>query len=123
MSQDTTFEYEYSAKKQKEIEEIKKKYLPKEEDKMETLRKLDQSVERKGTMYSVIIGVIGTLILGTGMSITMVASAAWMVPGIVIGIVGMAIVGIAYPIFIKVTRDQRKKIAPQIIALTEELLG
>ena len=123
MNQENTFEYEYSAKKQKEIEEIKKKYLPKEEDKMETLRKLDQSVERKGTMYSVIIGVIGTLILGTGMSITMVASAAWMVPGIVIGIVGMAIVGIAYPIFIKVTRDQRKKIAPQIIALTEELLG
>ena len=123
MSQDTTFEYEYSAKKQKEIEEIKKKYLPKEEDKMELLRKLDRSAEQKATMYSVIVGVIGTLILGIGMSITMVGTVVWMAPGIVIGVIGMVILGIAYPVFLRVIKEQRKKIAPQIIALTEELLG
>lgn len=120
---ETAFEFDYSAKKQKEIEEIKKKYLPKEEDKMETLRKLDRSAEQKGTMYSVIIGTIGTLLLGIGMSITMTGAAALFVLGIIIGLVGIAVLVPAYPIFKKVTEEQRKKIAPQILALTEELQG
>ena len=119
----TSFEFDYSAKKQKEIEEIKKKYLPKEEDKMETLRKLDRSAEQKGTMYSVIIGTIGTLLLGVGMSITMTGATAYFVLGIIIGLVGIAVLVPAYPIFKKVTEEQRKKIAPQILALTEELQG
>jgi len=120
---ETAFEFDYSAKKQKEIEEIKKKYLPKEEDKMETLRKLDRSAEQKGTMYSVIVGTIGTMLLGIGMSITMTGAAAYMVLGIIIGLVGIAVLVPAYPIFKKVTEEQRKKIAPQILALTEELQG
>jgi uncharacterized membrane protein YeaQ/YmgE (transglycosylase-associated protein family) len=120
---ETAFEFDYSAKKQKEIEEIKKKYLPKEEDKMETLRKLDRSAEQKGTMYSVIVGTIGTMLLGIGMSITMTGAAAYLVLGIIIGLVGIAVLVPAYPIFKKVTEEQRKKIAPQILALTEELQG
>lgn len=123
MDQETAFEFEYSAKKQKEIEEIKKKYLPREEDKMETLRRLDQSVTQKGTMYSVIIGVIGALVLGTGMSMTMTGATSMFVVGIIIGILGMAVVAVAYPVFLKVTEEQKKKIAPQILALTEELMG
>lgn len=120
---ETAFEFDYSAKKQKEIEEIKKKYLPKEEDKMETLRKLDRSAEQKGTMYSVIVGTIGTMLLGIGMSITMTGAAAYLVLGIIIGLVGIVVLVPAYPIFKKVTEEQRKKIAPQILALTEELQG
>ena len=120
---ETAFEFDYSAKKQKEIEEIKKKYLPKEEDKMETLRKLDRIAEQKGTMYSVIVGTIGTMLLGIGMSITMTGAAAYMVLGIIIGLVGIAVLVPAYPIFKKVTEEQRKKIAPRILALTEELQG
>lgn len=120
---DEAFEYEYSAKKQKEIEEIKKKYLPKEEDKMETLRKLDQSVTTKGTMYSLVPGVAGALILGVGMSMCLVGSSAMFIPGIIIGILGMVILGMAYPLYMKATEKLRKKIAPQILALTEELMG
>jgi len=118
---ETAFEFEYSAKKQKEIEEIKKKYLPKEENKMETLRKLDRSAEKKGTRYSIIVGTIGTLLLGIGMSITMTGATAHFVLGIVIGLIGIAVLAPAYTIFKKVTEEQRKKIAPQILALTEEL--
>ena len=117
------FEFDYSAKKQKEIEDIKKKYLPKEEDKMETLRKLDRSAEQKGTMYSVIVGTIGTLLLGVGMSITMIGATSHFILGIVIGLIGIAVLAPAYFIFRKITEEQRKKIAPQILALTEELQG
>ncbi len=90
---------------------------------METLRKLDQSVTQKGTKYSVIIGVIGALVMGTGMSMTMTGATSMFVFGIMIGIIGMVVIAVAYPVFKKVTEEQKKKITPQILALTEELLG
>ena len=67
-----TFEYTYSAKQQQEIESIRKKYLPKEEDKMERIRKLDREAERPGMIASLATGVIGALMLGIGMCCTMV---------------------------------------------------
>lgn len=118
---DNTFEYTYSAKEQAEIENIRKKYLPKEDNKMEQLRKLDKSVEVPGTIISIALGILGALIMGTGMSFCMVWADSLLVPGIVIGILGMVLIGLAYPVFRKVTDRQREKLAPQILALTEEL--
>lgn len=116
------FEYAYSAKKQEEIEAIKKKYLPKEEDKMETLRRLDQSAEKAGTMYALVVGIVGALLLGTGMSLIMtVGTLGAYVIGIVLGLLGMIPIGVAYPLYKKKVERQREKIAPQILALTEEL--
>lgn len=117
------FEYTYSAKQQKEVEEIRKKYLPKEEDKMETLRNLDRNAEKPGMIASLVLGVIGSLLLGIGMCCTMVwsTSVSVFMIGIVVGIVGMMIIAMAYPVYKKITRRQREKIADQVLALTEEL--
>lgn len=119
------FEYTYSAKQQEEIERIRNKYLPKKEDKMETLRKLDQSVEKPGTMAAIVVGTIGALILGIGMCCCMVWNSSILVfiLGIVLGVIGIVLVGSAYPVFKKVTLKQREKITPQILALSEELSG
>lgn len=119
---ENTFEYTYSSKRQEEVEKIKSKYIDKEEDKMETLRRLDKSVERPGTITSIVIGVIGTLIMGGGMSLVMVGPEAFFVLGIVIGIAGIAILATAYPVYKVITKKQREKIGPQILALSEELL-
>ena len=56
---DNKFEYTYSAKRQEELEKIRSKYIPKEEDKMEELRRLDKSVTKPGTAWSIVIGIIG----------------------------------------------------------------
>ena len=116
-----TFEYTYSAKQQQEIENIRKKYLPKEEDKMEQLRRLDRSATKKGTMVSIILGTVSALILGVGMCCTMVWPETSFIPGIIVGIIGIAGVADAYPIYLSITRKERKKLAPQILKLTEEL--
>lgn len=117
-----SFRYTYSAKEQEEIKKIREKYIPKEENKMEQLRRLDQEVTRKGTLYSILIGVIGSLLLGLGMSCTLVWQGIWFIPGIIIGVIGMAIVAVAYPVYNIVTKREREKIAPEIIRLTEELI-
>ena len=116
-----TFEYTYSAKQQAEIAQIRKKYLPKEEDKMELLRKLDRDATKPGTICSIAVGVVGCLGFGFGMSCVMVWSDSLMILGIVVGIIGMIMMGMAYPVYVKITKKQREKLAPQILALTEEL--
>lgn len=117
------FEYTYSAKQQEEIERIRKKYMPKEEDKMAELRRLDAQVTKPGTVAGITSGIIGMLIFGAGMSMTLAGTGEMFVPGIIIGIVGFAIMGAACPVYKIVTEKQRKKIAPQILELTEELMG
>jgi len=121
MNNKETFNYTYSAKEQEEIKKIREKYVPKEADKMEQLRRLDASVSRKGTIFSLVIGIIGTLIFGTGMSMCLVWTDLFL-PGIIVGIVGIAAVSLAYPLYSFITKRERERIAPEIIRLTDELM-
>lgn len=119
-----TFNYTYSASQQKEIQSIREKYAPptQEEDKMEQLRRLDQSVTRAGTVVSLIVGVLSLLVLGTGMCCIMVWADTMFIPGVLIGIVGIAGVISAYPIYAHMTKKQREKLAPEILRLSDELM-
>ena len=121
MENKETFSYTYSAKQQEEIKKIREKYLPKEANKMEQLRRLDESVTRKGTVFSLVVGIIGTLVLGVGMCCCLVWTDFFAV-GIVVGLVGIAIVSAAYPLYNYITKKEREKIAPEIIRLTDELM-
>ncbi len=121
MENKETFSYTYSAKEQEEIKKIREKYVPKEADKMEQLRRLDAGVTQKGTAISLVVGIIGALILGTGMSMCMVRTELFVL-GIIVGIVGIVMVSAAYPIYSYVTKKEREKIAPEIIRLTDELM-
>lgn len=123
-NKEDAFVYTYSAKKSKEIEKIRSKYLLKEESKLEKLIRLDKQTEKKGQAFSIALGVIGSLLLGVGMCCAMVwnVGIVTMVIGIIIGIFGMGIMGLAYPTYKKLTARERAKIAEQIIALSNELL-
>ena len=120
MDKNEKFEYTYSPKKQTELENIRRKYSDDpEETKMDKLRRLDKSVTRPGKAIAVALGIIGTLTMGVGMCCVM----EWdiFVPGIIIGVIGMAIMGTAYPVFKAVTALRKKKIAPEILRLAEEI--
>lgn len=126
------FNYTYSAKEQEEIKAIREKYFPAEEseDKMAQLRRLDRSVTQKATVVSLIFGTIGALILGFGMSLFMsdlgdilgVSGSVAILIGIIVGIVGIILVCVAYPLYNRIARKAREKIAPEIIRLTDELM-
>jgi hypothetical protein len=127
MENNLSFEYTYSAEQRNEVEAIRKKYLPKEEDKMEQLRKLHYSATKKAQSASISIGIIGTLVLGTGMSLCMTELGASlghfaMLLGIVLGLIGLILVALAYPLYNSVLKKKRERIAPEILRLSEELL-
>ena len=129
-NKETSFRYTYSAKEQAEVEGIRKKYLPQEENKLERLRKLHNSATQKAQTWAIVLGVIGALILGTGMSLAMTELATIlgilgsyaMLIGIVVGLVGLTLVALAYPVYNRVLQKERRRIAPEILRLTEELL-
>ena len=123
----TCFEYTYSPQRQQEIEEIRKAYLPKEENKLEKLRKLHSIPTQKAQSASIAVGVVGALILGTGMSLCMTELGAAlgslaMVIGVIIGLAGLIIVALAYPIYNRTLKKERERIAPEILRMTDELL-
>lgn len=116
------FQYTYSAAQQDEIKKIRKKYLPKEEttDKMELLRKLDESAETPGAIVALILGIVGTLFLGVGMCCVLLWTNYFAL-GVVVGIFGIITLSLAYPAYKKITQRRREKIAPEILRLTDEL--
>lgn len=130
--QKQTFNYIYSAKQQEEIKSIRKKYAAPEEqeDKMTQLRRLDAGVTQKAQAVSLVLGIIGALIMGFGMSVVMTdlgeifgSYREMALPfGIIIGVVGIVLVSLAYPLYNRIVKKERKKIAPQIIRLTDELM-
>lgn len=132
MENKESFSYTYSAKEQEEIKSIRQKYAQKEEteDKMTQLRRLDAAVTQKATTVSLMFGVVGALILGTGMSLAMtklgeamgLGTGIAMLIGILIGIAGIVLVCVAYPLYNRILKKEREKIAPEIIRLSDELM-
>ena len=130
MENKESFNYTYSAKEQEEIKRIRKKYTAPaaEEDKMAQLRRLDASVYSKATTVALVVGIIGALIMGFGMSLVMTDIGAVlgtmlaMVIGIGAGVIGIILVCLAYPLYNRTLKKEREKIAPEILRLTDELM-
>lgn len=126
-NKETSFTYTYSAEQRQEIEQIRKKYLPNQEDKMDQLRKLHHSATKKAQAASIAMGTVGSLTLGTGMSLFMtdlglLLGGMAMIVGILVGLVGLVMVALAYPLYNRILKKEREKIAPEILRLTDELM-
>ena len=97
---------------------------------MARLRRLDASVTNTAQIVALIFGVIGTLILGFGMSLCMTDLGEILGPykdmamviGIIVGVIGGILAILAYPIYNAIVKAKCKKIAPEIIRLTDELM-
>ena len=126
LSQEKQFTYTYSAKENKEIQEIRKKYLPQVESKLEELIRLDKIVQVSGMVESLSVGIGGALIFGFGICLAMQIignGPIMMLLGILIGIIGMVGMIVAYPLYRKVFSATKEKYTPRILELTSELNG
>lgn len=130
MENKETFHYTYCAEEQEEIRNIRSKYAAPEENKLEQLRRLDAGVTRKAEAAALALGIIGALVLGMGMSLVLtelrislgLGQVLSMALGIVIGVIGLGMVCYAYPLYERMVKKERDRIAPEILRLTDELL-
>lgn len=116
------FEFNYSASEQKELDKIKAKYSPKtkRESKMNELMELDKSTTKGATMISIIVGLIGTLMLGISLTCVTTWTELFYL-GLVVGVIGLVLIAVAYPVYLKVVKKKQELVAPTILKLTEEI--
>ncbi|MBQ8545583.1 MAG: dihydropteridine reductase [Clostridia bacterium] len=112
--------------KEQIIKEIKESYEEKSKTKYDELIALNKKVGLPAYIFAYIFGVIASLILGVGMCLAMQiigTGTPMMVLGIVVGVIGIIMVCVNYPIFRKMLASRKKKYAPQVLAISEELLN
>ena len=109
-------------------EKIRSEYIKKEDTQLDALRALDTKVKRPANIFAYVFGSISALIMGSGMSLVMtdigntVGINKPMTPGIAIGVIGMVMAIINYPIYNKILNSRRKKYADEIKRLSEEIV-
>lgn len=120
--ENNTFSYSYSAAKNKEVESIRKRYLPVEESKIEKLKRLDRKVQGAGIIESLCLGVIGALVFGVGICcfLDVFVAEAWLTA--LLMICGMLLMLPAYPIYRRIARKTKAKLTPEILRLSEEIM-
>lgn len=121
MECENSFSYTYSAKVNQEVQAIRSKYLPQEESKLDELKRLDRMVQKAGTAESLLVGIAGSLIFGFGMCLSMgvIGNAPWL--GVIIGLLGGAVMLFAYPVNRRCFDKARQQYAPRILCLIDEL--
>ena len=116
-----SFHYNYSAERQSEIDAIRKKYLPREEqeNKMAELRKLDASLTTGAFSASMALGIISAIVFGVGMCCFLVWRI-WFLGALlcVVGVIGMLVAPWLYR---RLVEKRKAEITPEILRLTEEL--
>ena len=120
--ENNVFSYQYSAQKNKEVENIRNKYLPREKSDLETLRELDRRVQSAGMIESLTVGIIGCLIFGVGMCFGLGALVGESWIAALLGIVGVVVMIPAYPIYKHISKKTKEKLAPEILSLSEKII-
>ncbi|MBQ8040712.1 MAG: dihydropteridine reductase [Lachnospiraceae bacterium] len=111
------------------VQKIRTQYTEKEHTRLDELKELDTKVKRPANVFAYVFGSISAIIMGSGMSLVMtdigssIGMEDAMVPGIVIGVVGMLMAIVNYPIYKKMLASRRKKYADKIMELSDKIMS
>ena len=121
--ENNTFSYNYSAIRNKEVESIRRKYIPQEESKLERLKRLDLRVQSAGMMESLSLGILGALVFGVGMCffLEVFTGAVWLTA--LLMVCGTLMMIPAYPMHRWIARKTKAELTPEILRLSEEIMN
>ena len=111
------------------VQQIRTQYTEKQHTELDELKELDAKVKRPANVFAYIYGSVSAIVMGAGMSLVMtdigatVGLADAMIPGIVIGVVGLGLALLTYPIHKGILNSRKKKYAPEILKLSEKIMG
>ena len=110
------------------VQKIRRQYTEKQHTELDALKELDAKVKRPANVFAYIFGSLSAIIMGSGMSLVMtdigemIGLTDAMIPGIAIGVVGLAMALLTYPIYKGILNGRKKKYGPQILKLSEKLM-
>ena len=111
-------------------QKIRSQYIEKQPSELDELRRIDTKVKRPVNVFSYIFGSVSAIIMGAGMSLVMtdlavslgVSADTALILGVAMGVIGGVIASLAYPVYNATLNRMRKKVSPEIIRLTDELM-
>ena len=109
------------------VQKIRTQYTEKEHTSLDELKELDKKVKRPANIFGYVFGSISAIVMGGGMSLVMtdigetIGLSSPMIPGIVIGVAGMLMAIVNYPIYKSLLASRRKKYADKIIAISDKI--
>ena len=112
-----------------EAQKIRTQYVEKKSTQLDELRSLDRRVRRPADIFAYVFGSIGAVVMGAGMSLVMtdigaaIGIASAMVPGVTIGILGLAMAAVNYPIYKRILASRKKKYADEVLAMSDKILN
>lgn len=111
------------------VQKIRTQYTEKEHTQLDALKELDAKVKRPANVFAYLFGSISAIIMGSGMSLVMtdigntIGIENALIPGIIIGVIGMLMAIVNYPIYKKMLASRRKQYADQIMKLSDEIIS
>ena len=110
------------------VEKIRSQYMEQERTGLDELKALDAKVKKPAKVFGYTCGSIGAIVMGAGMSLVMtdigslLGMTETLIPGIAVGVVGLAMSCTAYPIYKKILNSRKKKYAGKIVELSERIM-
>lgn len=110
-------------------QKIRAQYMEKESSELDELRLLDAKVKKPANLFSYLFGSFSAIVMGAGMSLVMTDVGSYvgienpMIPGIVIGVIGMALAIVNYPIYKSILNSRRSKYSAEILALSDKIIN
>ena len=110
-------------------QKIRAQYVERESTELDTLRELDTKAKRPANVFSYVFGSISAIVMGAGMSLVMtdigttIGIASAMIPGIAIGMIGLGMAILNYPIYKGILNSRKKKYGAEILKLSEKIMG
>ena len=111
------------------VQKIRTQYTERENTQLDTLKALDKKVKKTANVLAVVFGSISAVVMGSGMSLVMtdigsiIGMESPMFPGIIIGVVGLVMALLTYPMYKKILNSRKKKYASEIIKLSDSIMN
>ena len=111
------------------VQKIRTQYTERENTQLDALKALDKKVKKPANVFAVIFGSISAVVMGSGMSLVMtdigsiIGIESPMFPGIIIGVVGLVMALLTYPMYKKILNSRKKKYASEIIKLSDSIIN
>lgn len=111
------------------VQKIRTQYTERENTQLDALKALDKKVKKPANVFAVVFGIISAVVMGSGMSLVMtdigsiVGIESPMFPGIIIGVVGLVMALLTYPMYKKILNSRKKKYANEIIKLSDNIMN
>ena len=110
------------------VQKIRTQYTEKQHTELDALKALDAKVKKPAHVFAYTYGSVSAIVMGAGMSLVMtdigaiIGITGALVPGIAIGVAGLGMALLTYPMYKGILNARKKKYGAEILELSDKIM-